>query len=290
MKIRNILFGYCYENGKIVLHHKEAEMVKEIFREYRSGKSLLELARALNARRIEYRPGVVGWNKARIMRLLEDKRYVGNDTYPALIEQDLYDAVQTLKMQKCDQKGLDRTADIFQMTVPVCCPKCNSRLRRKVDNRDKTPIRWVCKAKECKFSIAKSDKSLFEELVALLNVVIGNPETINMPLPQETEVSLEMRRLNGEITRMFEVAQVDRDKVRKKMIEYAALKYAELDSFIIKSKRLKDIFIAKVPMKKFSLDLLEKTVGEIKMYADGTLGIVLENGQEIRQGGGVCKQ
>ena len=41
--------------------------------------------------------------------------------------------------------------------------------------------------------------------------------------------------------------------------------------------------MATIPLQTFSIELLEKTVDEIKMYADGTLGIVLENGQEIRQ-------
>lgn len=96
----------------------EQEIVTEIYKSYLSGKSLLNLAAELNARSVEYMPGVIGWNKARIRRILEDARYLGNKTYPAIIPKETYDAVQKIKDMRNMQKGVDRKADIFQITVP----------------------------------------------------------------------------------------------------------------------------------------------------------------------------
>ena len=106
---------------------------------------------------------------------------------------------------------------------------------------------------------------------------------IIVPEEKEVETSLGIRRLNNEIAQMFEGKLIDGEAVREKMITYVSLRYAELDNSVIKAQRLKDIFTATIPLQTFSLELLEKTVDEIKMYADGTLGIVLENGQEIRR-------
>lgn len=284
MKIRNMLYGYQCVDGKIEFHPQESVIMKEIFRVYTEGKSLLELSKWLNERKIEYMPGVVGWNKSRIMRLLEDKRYLGDDRYPELIDQDTYNTVQEMKYHRYDQKNLDRQSDIFQIGIPVRCPNCNGLMKRKVDIRRTDSTRWRCQNPECRASVAKKDESLFDEITKLLNTVITNPEIINIPTEKELEPSVERRRLNNEITRAFDSFQIDRTAVREMMIRYASMKYAELNSAVYRAQRLKDIFTAKQPLTAFSIEFLHSTTDEIMLYTDGSIGIVLENGQEIRKG------
>ena len=284
MKIRNILYGYQCVDGNIELHPQESAVIKELYKSYAEGKSLLELSKWLNERQIEYMPGVVGWNKSRIMRLLEDKRYLGDDRYPALIDQATFDTVAEMKYNRCDQKNVDRQADIFQMDVPVRCPTCNGILKRKVDCRRTPSTRWRCPNPECKESIAITDESLFEGMTELLNTVIANPEMISIPTEKEIEPSIELRRLNNEITRAFDSIQIDRNAVREMMIRYASMKYAELDSAVCRAKRLKDLFTESQPMTSFSVEFLERTTDEIMLYTDGTIGLILENRQEIRKG------
>ena len=89
MKRRTIPFGYRYENGAIMINASSSDIVKEIFSRYLSGDSMLNIAELLNKMHIEYRPGVVGWNKARINRILENKRYSGDDDYPQIISNEI---------------------------------------------------------------------------------------------------------------------------------------------------------------------------------------------------------
>lgn len=284
MKIRNILYGYQCVDGKIEFHPRESVVIKEIFKAYTEGKSLLELSKWLNERQIEYMPGMVGWNKSRVMRLLEDKRYLGDDRYPALIDQDIYDTVQEMRYNRCDQKNVDRQADIFQIDIPVRCPNCNGIMKRKIDIRRTNATRWRCQNSECRASVAKKDESLFDEITELLNTVIANPEIINMPPEKETEPSAELRRLNNEITRVFDSIQIDRTAVREMLIRYTSMKYAELDSAVYKAQRLKEIFTASQSLAAFSIEFLHSTTDEIMLYTDDTIGLILENGQEIRKG------
>ena len=72
--------------------------------------------------------------------------------------------------------------------------------------------------------------------------------------------------------------------VRKKMMEYASLRYSEIGNEVSTAIRLKDIFIQTSPMETFSLEFVERTVDEIRLATDGTVSIVLENKQEIRKG------
>ena len=284
MRKRNILYGYQCMEGVIKLHPQEMTVVKEIFKAYTEGKSLLELSKWLNERQIEYLPFVIGWNKSRIMRLLEDKRYLGDDRYPALIEQGIYYTVQEISYNRCGQKNTNRQADIFKLKIPVKCPSCNNILKRIVDNRWSTPPKWRCQNSKCKKSIAITDEALLLVITEVLNTIIDNPEIITIPTEKEIEPSFELRKLNNEITRAFDSIQIDRNAVREMMIRYASMKYAEIDSVGSKAKRLKDLFTNSKMMTSFSVDFLERTTDEIMLYTDGTIGLILENRQEIRKG------
>ena len=86
MKKRNIPFGYQWENGVITAHPTESKIVIGIFTAYITGQSLLQIAEALNKNGVEYLPGVVKWNKARLKRMIEDARYLGTESFPAIVE------------------------------------------------------------------------------------------------------------------------------------------------------------------------------------------------------------
>ena len=284
MKNRNILYGYCYKDGRITVHERDSEIVKWICQEYLNGKSLSAIANELNARQVEYMDGVIGWNKARIMRMLEDVRYVGDERYPSIIDQETYEALRRLKDSKNGQKEVNRQADIFQLSLPVRCPKCNGIMKRRVDSRREIPMRWDCENNQCKTVVGITDEVLLTAITEVLNTAIANPEMISIPTEKETEPSAERRRLNNEITRAFDSIQIDKDAVRRMMIQHASLKYAELDSAVSKARRLKDIFTESQPLTSFSIEFLHRTTDELMLYTDGTIGLILENGQEIRKG------
>ena len=71
MNRRTIPFGYKFENGAVVVEDSAADIVKEIFNRYLAGDSMLNISELLNKLHVEYTPGITGWNKARIKRILE---------------------------------------------------------------------------------------------------------------------------------------------------------------------------------------------------------------------------
>ena len=284
MKNRNILYGYCYKDGIIIVQESEAKVVKGVYKDYLDGKSLLNIAKELNERLIEYMPGVTGWNKARIMRMVEDIRYIGDERYPAIVDAETYEAIQILKNSKNGQKSIDRKSDIFQLSLPVRCPVCKGILKRRIDSRREKASRWDCSNPTCKTVIGMIDDEMLTEISEVLNKAIENPDIIAIPTEEEIEPSIELRKLNNEITRAFDSIQIDKDAVRKMMIQHASLKYAELDSGVSKAQRLKDIFCGSKPLTSFSIEFLHKTTDELMLYTDGTIGLILENGQEIRRG------
>ena len=283
MKNRNLLYGYTYAEGKIIPHPQESEVVKEVCKDYLSGQSMRLIAQRLNSRMIEYMVGVYGWNKARIKRIIEDKRYLGNEKYPAIIDMDTHAKTCALKDEKNTQAGVDRKTNIFQLQVHVLCPHCKNKMHRRCDNIYTHKERWICTNKSCKTMIVKADTELIEDINRLLNGVIENPERIEMPTKTVYSPSLRLEEIKDEINCQFNAVCVERQKIRSKMIEYVALKYTELDATSCKTKKLKEIFEAAKITDEFSRELFDRTVVGINLYVGGEVGIVLTNNQEIRR-------
>lgn len=280
MKNRNIPYGYCYKNGAVIIHPSEAQILRKIFREYLKGLSLLKIAEQLNTEKAEYMPGVINWNKARLMRIIEDKRYLGTDTYPAIIEAETYSKLQKLKAQKNTQKAIDRTADIFQLDVPVICPNCGCKMHRRHDSRCKVAQRWICQNAECKTLIEITDNDLLQSITDALNAIIGNPDIIKTEKVENIPPD-DVRRLNYEISHTLETYSFNKDELRKKMSECVSLKYIGIDSDAYVAKRMKADFEKSSPLSAFSADFCYRTVKSVRLNTDGTVRLTLINGQEI---------
>lgn len=282
MNGRRVLFGYCYVDGEIKIHSQESEVFKEMVRAYIEGKSLLALSQWLNERQVEYAPGTTGWNKSRIMRLLTDERYLGTDKFPALIDQASYDMIQTLKNRRLNQQDVNRHEFIYQMGVPVRCPNCGETLRRKVNHTLKQSVKWICQNNDCKTTIRKADEALVRDIKVLLNKLIADPNIVVMPQEPTIGSSMELQCQEKELEKMMNCAPLDRKQVREKVIGYYAKQYAEMDSSVCVSQKLRDVFREAEPMREFSREVFDRTADEIYLYQDGEIGIVLENGQEVR--------
>lgn len=279
MKNRTLPYGYRCDNGITVLHPQESEIVKRICKAYLDGQSLLTIATWLNEEQIEYMPGVIGWNKARLKRLIEDERYLGSDTYPAILDEETHTAMQRIKEKRNTQKDIDRKTDIFQIAVPVKCPICGKRMLRRHDSRCKVQQRWICDNEECRTLIKIADSDLLEAINGILAGI--TPESIRPSQPTETEPSIEVRRLNNDIARMLDSAEIDKDALRKKMMECISQKYKDLDADTHTARKLQADF-DRADTEDYK-KTLNRTVSEIILYTDLTVGIILLNGQLIRK-------
>lgn len=277
---RTILYGYKYENGMIVVDSINADIVKEVYLQYISGHSLLQISDLLNKLHVEYRPGVIGWNKARVKRIIDDERYVGNEDYPQIIDNDVAQKANELKESKNKQKGIDRRKLIYQLDTPVVCPHCGSIMRRYNEPRISIHERWRCQSHSCKTVIGISDETMIKEIINLLNTIIDQPNIIK-PSGEQDSVSTDVLRIQNEINRMLENRHEKKDEIRAEIIRSASVKYDCLNTKKYKEQRLKDIFTYQQPVSDFPMELFKQTVSAISFESDNTVTIILLNGQVI---------
>lgn len=224
MKNRNIPFGYRFEDGKIVVNPDEQNTLQRICSEYLDGRSLLQIANGLESDKVEFAPGIITWNKARIMRIVDDDRYLGNATYPQVIDEATLERLRSRKASRNTQTSTDRQSGIYLLKVPIICPSCGNSMHRLQDTRCKCTQKWVCN--QCHIQIKKEDTELMEDITTLLNALIQRPEIIRTAQPSQAEPSIEQRRLDNEIARTLEGYDFDKDALREKLYQRASLGYS----------------------------------------------------------------
>ena len=281
MKNRNIPFGYRFEDGKIVVNPDEQNTLQRICSEYLDGRSLLQSANGLESDKVEFAPGVITWNKARIMRIVDDDRYLGNATYPQVIDETTVENLRSRKASRNTQTSTDRQSGIYLLKVPVVCPACGKPMRRLQDTRCKCTQKWVCN--QCHIQIKKEDTDLMEDIVDLLNGLIRNPAIIRSALPGQAEPSAEQRRLDNEIARTLEGYDFDKDALREKLYQRAAIGYQQIGNEAYVEYKLKNALEQHDILDGFDSELTNKTVKLIRLTESGSVSIILSNDQVIRK-------
>ena len=97
LKNRNIPFGYCMINGKYTLNAPEAEAVRKIFSDYIGGKSLKTIASEMT---VPYNTGKAVWNKNMVCRVIENKKYIGENKFPKIISDKDFKRAAEIKTER----------------------------------------------------------------------------------------------------------------------------------------------------------------------------------------------
>lgn len=281
MKNRNIPFGYRFEDGKIVVNPDEQNTLQRICSEYLDGRSFLQIANGLESDKVEFAPGVITWNKARIMRIVDDDRYLGNATYPQVIDETTIENLRSRKASRNTQTSTDRQSGIYLLKVPVVCPACGKPMHRLQDTRCKCTQKWVCN--QCHIQIKKEDTELMEDIADLLNGLIHNPAIIRSVLPSQAEPSVEQRRLDNEIARTLEGYDFDKDALREKLYQRTAIGYQQIGNEAYFEYKLKNTLEQHDILDGFDSELTNKIVKLIRIAESGSVSIILSNDQVIRK-------
>ncbi len=162
LKNRNIPFGYCVVNGKYTLNVPEAEVVKKIFADYIGGKSLKTIAAEMH---IPYNSGKALWNKNMVCRVLENRRYIGENNYPRMISDEEFNLAEQIKSERntyrkpapqAEPQAIEITATKYEPTEEI--RRITEQINRmlETENADKNTVEeLVLKCAQLKYSAIK---------------------------------------------------------------------------------------------------------------------------------------
>ena len=272
------------QNGLIVICLKEVDTVKQIFSQYLNGENLTNIAERLTENQIEFLPGEYNWNKSRIKRMIEDKRYIGGDNYPAIIDKDTFQRVNIEKNNRIRNINPVITAEKKLLTNKVICSNCGRRLFHNTDSRLKNSEKWFCKNEGCKFSVYMTVAELEHEITEILNLLILQPGLVEYEGTDiSAEPSIEIIRMENEIERQLESIDFDKNKIQNMILQCAAKKYDAYKGVRHITDRLKADFEKSSPLSAFNAELFDRTVSAITIDKDKKVCLKLKNNKIIRK-------
>lgn len=278
MKNRRFPYGYEMQNGQIVICREEAETVKLIFNQYLSGANLKEIAESLTGHRVEFLPGEYCWNKSRIKRMIEDSRYVGDQTYPSIIDVDTFREANSEKDSRRNYTVSTVTAENKRLISKVICGECGGSLFHRTDSTQKHRETWHCQRESCKIGIPMTISELEKEITAILNHLIADP-ALSEHTESETsgKPALEITKMENEIERKLEALDFNKFELQDMILQCAAKKYDNYKGVRHITDRLKADFEQSSPLSSYSPELFDRTVDAVILNSNKTVSLKLKN-------------
>ena len=165
------ILGYEWENDTLVIVPKEADIVRRIFREYKSGNSLYKIAKGLNADGISTKRGYQ-WDSTAIQRILKNITYTGNilhqkqyvvdpiskvrknnhgelpqyyveSTHDDIIDKSEFDCIQDIMKEKKNQKPwMCHQSGIDFFRSKIVCKKCGCKFWHQVGHKEHKNVHY----------------------------------------------------------------------------------------------------------------------------------------------------
>ena len=223
-KNRTIPFGYCMKNGEITTELKEVYAVATIFSEYLNGNSLLQIARLMESEKIRYTADSEHWNKNMVKRIIENKKYLGNDKYPQIISEKFFTMANEKRIQKATSVCVI-SEDLQEIRNRTYCAECGHRLSRIGGNCRHE--KWDCRNPDCyRLEYQFTDQMIIGAVLTVLNTAIANTNLIK----SSDEISAysptaDIIRKQNEINQMTDSARPDFDRIKAEIFRLAELKY-----------------------------------------------------------------
>ena len=281
MRNRNIPFGYCYQNGILAAHPQESQTVQAVFAAYLSGEPLSKIAAHLTAKLVEYLPGRWQWDKARVKRILDNTKYIGEGDFPPILkERDFQMAHRKKESANTNRQPMDEDIKLFKSLVH--CHHCSGLMVRRMDSRFEKPVTWKCPV--CGYFLPLQDEEFKQRVFLLQKRLIDNPllaekEEAGIPVP-----SLEVRRLTNELYRKLDSGNFSEDELVNIDLECAVKNYDTITSARHITDRLTATLLHAGPLSTFDRELFQRTVSEIYLTRKGEVLLKLQNGVFVGEG------
>ena len=237
---RKLPFGYQMRMGEIVRNEPEAKAVQDIFLQYSLGASLKEIAEQMSKTGPSYDEGK-SWNKNMIARILENAKYTGADSYPELVDINLFEAAAEKRQTK--QRLPERT--------PA------QKALKRVCSKPPTP-------------------EIEQQVMHLFGRLAEQPERITQPEKQFAPNST----TQAELDEILNTQPLDEDAARNLICKLAQEQYDAIGNEEYETERLRRLFAAFECTAELNAELLQSTVSAV-LVTQQAVRLQLKNGQII---------
>ena len=284
-KTRFIPYGYTIRDGRTVIEHAEAEIIREIFDEYIKGASLKDIAEELTHRKVPYTEKSDVWDKARIARIIDNAKYIGDGEYDPIIDEDIYEGAVSMKAARQRNTVQKECEGIALLRNRVKCADCGSPMVRRICSKRHIKESWTCQNAQCRKRLRISDGNLLFKVTLLMNRIIENSELL-IPKPKIRPVdSPTVAKMQDEIE-----MELTRDHPSE---EYIVSKVSDIASQLYKESQASKIIVAQIarkratlmkPQKPFNCEYFSDLIDYITLSTSGKVILHTKVGTDITEG------
>lgn len=282
-KNRIIPFGYCMKNGEITVNHIESKAVIRIFEEYLNNSSLIQIAKLMEYEKIRYSENSDRWNKNMVKRIIENKKYLGNDKYPQIINEKFFKQANEKRVSKATSVFMI-SEDLQEIRSRTYCSECGHRLSR-IGGNSRT-AKWDCRNPDCyRLEYQLTDQMIIGAVLTVMNTAIANPSLIE----SSDEISVysptaDVIRKQNEISQMLDSAQIDFDRIKSEIFRLAEMKYdcCTYDDSPQKTAEIKAILENQEQLNTLDIGLFKSCVNRIWISHFCTIEVEFRSGVHIK--------
>ena len=280
MANRMICFGYEMTNGTLCVAEEEATVVTEIFQRYGSGEVMKDIADDLTRRGIAFSPEKSVWNKPMLARMLENRKYIGENNYPRVVSDALFERANALKDQKGNKKGVYNAETTYLKNVLICA-QCGHKAYRHANwgVREK----WICPA-GCKTDTYVGDMELSQEVLNALMRTKQDPDILTVCIEKTSyHPDMEVMRQTKEIHRLMDQSDIQFQTLKKLILQCADMKFqcCSDNRADAHTEYVQRCFVEWSAGASLDVEFMKKVVDHIALNKDGTVTITLINKAEI---------
>lgn len=271
MKIRSLPFGYCIRDGKICVDERDSSTVRMIFEGYIQNVSYQKLADVLERQGTPYIPEK-RWNKNIVARILKDRHYIGDEEYPPIIAQDVFQRAEAANTWSCDSP--ERVHLIKEMRALVRCPMCGGTMSRNFR------ANWRCP--DCMDTSVKVTDETLERSAAEL-IERSGKAAYNMEIPDASSEMGTVQSLEDELIQALDEVEFDETAAKDRAMVLASARFDALGSEDYETMRLKYILSNREQDGEFDAGLFFDIASAILIYPSGAVSLKLKNGKIIEK-------
>lgn len=177
-----------------------------------------------------------------VARMLEDRRYIGEKGYPAIVSEEAFDTARKIRDSK---------------KAPAKSTKAE-KLLRQLSGRRRT-------------------KSIEAQMLDILNALIDNPAQIQCPPSTQTVAP----NLTAELDDALSELPIDEERAKALVFQTAAARYCAIGSGEYETQHLRRITEQADRMDALDAGILRTLVESIETHQGEVVSLRLKNGQVI---------
>lgn len=279
------VYGYQFIDGMLQTDEEQSRMVQEIFRVYNSGVPVTRLKDHIEGLEI---------NRVRLSDMLSDRRYLGNENFPQIIDQELFESVQQRKKERRKAIGKEQpyiyNKEQFLLGNKMKCGECGSAYHCYKHGELR---RWDCCRRLIKGRVSCRNQHIQEEQIKeLFMKTVKNlekhPEQIREIIVHRTRRNSRIEVLEREIEMLKNSSTTEIEELLRLVYKRASLLYENADDggeeyYTKKIENLIQQHKEQPEEKTFDKDLFDAIMEAITIYKDGRVVFTLKNGATITE-------